>query len=115
MCAASSTLSDALAIPLFVARALTKMYQVGEVNVQALRGVDFDLFPREFVVLPVPSGSGSPPSSNSLGGLDVPTLGEVVWQDYDLTSANDAQLPLPSIAGPRRFRLAPRPSAIGLG
>ena len=43
--------------PVFVARRLTKVYQMGEVEVQALRGVDFDLYPREFVVLLGPSGT----------------------------------------------------------
>jgi putative ABC transport system ATP-binding protein len=75
-----------------VARALTKVYQMGEVTVQALRGVDFDLFPRELVVLLGPSGSGKSTLLNILGGLDVPTSGEVVYQDHNLTSANDAQL-----------------------
>ena len=92
MCAARSTLSDAPALPVFAARALTKVYQMGEVTVHALRGVDFDLFPGEFVVLLGPSGSGKSTLLNILGGLDVPTSGEVVYQDHNLTSANDAQL-----------------------
>ena len=61
--------------PVFVARNLTKVYPMGEVEVQALRGVDFDLFPREFVVLLGPSGSGKSTLLNILGGLDVPTSG----------------------------------------
>ena len=84
--------SDASNIPVFAAHALTKVYQMGEVTVQALRGVDFELFPREFVVLLGPSGSGKSTLLNILGGLDVPTSGDVVYQDHDLTSANDAQL-----------------------
>ena len=83
---------DAVGIPVFKARGLTKVYQMGEVTVHALRGVDFDLFPREFVVLLGPSGSGKSTLLNILGGLDVPTSGEVVYKDHNLTSANDAQL-----------------------
>jgi putative ABC transport system ATP-binding protein len=60
--------------------------------VQALRGVDFDLYPREFVVLLGPSGSGKSTLLNILGGLDVPTAGSVVYQDHDLTAAGDAAL-----------------------
>jgi putative ABC transport system ATP-binding protein len=85
-------ITDASDIPVFAARALTKVYQMGEVTVQALRGVDFDLFPREFVVLLGPSGSGKSTLLNILGGLDVPTSGDVVYKDHNLTAANEAQL-----------------------
>jgi putative ABC transport system ATP-binding protein len=86
------SMATAAGAPVFEARALTKVYQMGDVTVQALRGVDFDLFPREFVVLLGPSGSGKSTLLNILGGLDVPTSGEVVYKDHNLTSANDAQL-----------------------
>ena len=80
------------AAPVFVARNLTKVYPMGEVKVHALRGVDFDLYPREFVVLLGPSGSGKSTLLNILGGLDVPTSGEVVYQDHNLTTAGEAAL-----------------------
>jgi len=78
--------------PVFEARGLTKTYQMGEVSVQALRGVDFDLFPGEFVVLLGPSGSGKSTLLNILGGLDLPTSGEVVYKDHNLTQASEAEL-----------------------
>jgi putative ABC transport system ATP-binding protein len=78
--------------PVFVARELRKIYGMGEVTVEALRGVDFDLFPGEFVVLLGPSGSGKSTLLNILGGLDVPTTGRVVYQDRDLTAADEAAL-----------------------
>lgn len=78
--------------PVFVARGLTKVYRMGEVTVHALRGVDFDLFPAEFVVLLGPSGSGKSTLLNILGGLDVPTSGSVAYQDHDLTAADEAAL-----------------------
>ena len=78
--------------PVFAARALTKVYPMGEVEVQALRGVDFDLYPNEFVVLLGPSGSGKSTLLNILGGLDVPTSGEVVYRDHNLTAAGEAAL-----------------------
>ena len=76
----------------FVARGLTKVYVMGELEVHALRGVDFDLAPGEFVVLLGPSGSGKSTLLNILGGLDVPTAGRVVYRDHDLTAADDAGL-----------------------
>lgn len=76
----------------FQARGLTKVYQMGEVQVHALRGVDVDLYEREFVVLLGPSGSGKSTLLNILGGLDVPTAGTVRYLDHDLTQDDDAAL-----------------------
>jgi putative ABC transport system ATP-binding protein len=76
----------------FQARALTKVYQLGEVQVHALRGVDLDLYEGEFVVLLGPSGSGKSTLLNILGGLDVPSSGTVHYRDHDLTAFDDAAL-----------------------
>ena len=76
----------------FVARGLTKTYDMGEVQVQALRGVDLDLYEKEFVVLLGPSGSGKSTLLNILGGLDVPTSGTVRYLDQDLTAGNESEL-----------------------
>jgi putative ABC transport system ATP-binding protein len=69
-----------------------KVYRVGEVEVQALREVDLDLYEGEFVVILGPSGGGKSTLMNILGGLDVPTSGEVVFRDHNLTSADDREL-----------------------
>ena len=76
----------------FAARGLTKIYDMGEVKVHALRGIDLDLFDGEMVVLLGPSGSGKSTLLNILGGLDVPTAGHVVYRGRDLTEADDADL-----------------------
>ena len=78
--------------PIFTARGLTKIYHTGEVDVQALRSVDLDIRRGEFIVLLGPSGSGKSTLLNILGGLDVPTSGEVRFGDHRLTGASEAEL-----------------------
>ena len=76
----------------FTARGLSKVYVVGEVEVQALNDVDLDIYAREFVVLLGPSGSGKSTLLNILGGLDSPTAGKANWRDHDLVTSDEAQL-----------------------
>jgi putative ABC transport system ATP-binding protein len=78
--------------PLFVVQSLTKSYQAGESEIQALKGVSFNLYPGEFIVLLGPSGSGKSTLLNILGGLDVPTAGSVVYEDHQLVGATEKQL-----------------------
>ena len=73
-------------------RALTKVYDQGEVQVHALRGVDLDLFAGELVVMLGASGSGKSTLLNILGGLDVPSTGGVHYRETDLSQASDAEL-----------------------
>ena len=76
----------------FEARGITKVYEMGEVRVHALRGVDLDLFEGELVVMLGPSGSGKSTLLNILGGLDTPTDGHVVYRGRDLHAAGEAEL-----------------------
>jgi putative ABC transport system ATP-binding protein len=76
------------------ARNLTKVYCSGEVEVHALRGVDFELYPKEMVVLLGASGSGKSTLLNILGGLDLPSSGKVFYGEQDLSLADDHQLTL---------------------
>lgn len=76
----------------FRTRGLTKTYDQGEVQVYALRGVDLDLYHGELVVMLGASGSGKSTLLNILGGLDVPTSGEVRYRDIDLSAAGDREL-----------------------
>jgi len=71
---------------------VSKVYRMGEVDVHALRSIDLDLYKGEFAVLLGPSGSGKSTLLNILGGLDVPTSGEVYYLDHDLTAAADKEL-----------------------
>lgn len=74
------------------ARGITKVYRMGEVDVHALRGVDFELAEGEFVVLLGASGSGKSTLLNIIGGLDVPTSGQVSYLDHNLTHATERAL-----------------------
>ncbi|MDJ0947467.1 MAG: ABC transporter ATP-binding protein [Alphaproteobacteria bacterium] len=74
------------------AEALTKIYRTGEVEVQALRGVDLELFERELVVLLGASGSGKSTLLNILGGLDVPSSGRVFFDGTDITASEESAL-----------------------
>ncbi len=76
----------------FEARGVSKIYQVGEVQVHALREVDLDITRGELVVLLGPSGSGKSTLFNILGGLDVPTGGTVYFRGENLTAQSDLEL-----------------------
>jgi len=77
---------------IFQARSLAKVYDMGEVQVHALRGVDLDLYAGEMLVLLGPSGSGKSTLLNILGGLDRASSGTVHYRDLDLTHAAEKQL-----------------------
>ncbi len=76
----------------FRVRGVSKIYQMGDVEVHALRSVDLDLFKGELAVLLGASGSGKSTLLNIIGGLDTPTAGEVIFRDHNLTKADDAGL-----------------------
>ena len=76
----------------FRAEQLEKTYQMGEVPVHALRGVDLEILHGELVVLLGPSGSGKSTLLNILGGLDVPSRGRVFYRDRELTGADERAL-----------------------
>jgi len=78
--------------PVFRIKGVTKVYRMGEVRVDALRGIDLDLWSGELSALLGPSGSGKSTLLNILGGLDQPTAGSVFYGDRDLTVSADREL-----------------------
>ena len=71
---------------------LSKVYDMGEVRVRALRSVDLKLYCGELAVLLGASGSGKSTLLNILGGLDRPTSGTLKYKDHDLSHADDEEL-----------------------
>jgi len=71
---------------------IAKIYQMGEVEVQALRGVSFTIQRGEVIAIMGPSGSGKSTLMNMLGCLDRPTSGEYILDGEPVASLNDDQL-----------------------
>ena len=78
--------------PVISVRAVKKIYQMGDIEVQALRGVDLDIFPGEIMAIMGPSGSGKSTLMNLLGCLDVPSEGTYLLDGVDVRQLNDNQL-----------------------
>lgn len=71
---------------------LKKYYQLGSNTVKALDGVDFKVKPQEFVAIIGKSGSGKSTLMHMIGGLDVPTGGEVIVAGKNLAGLTKEQL-----------------------
>lgn len=78
--------------PILQTKGLTKVYQTGDQEVHALRGIDFVARRGEFIVILGPSGSGKSTFLNIIGGLDSPSDGEVRFGDLVLSGLDDRGL-----------------------
>jgi putative ABC transport system ATP-binding protein len=79
---------------ILAARQVSKRYRMGEVTVDALRGVDFAVQSGELVAIMGPSGSGKSTLLHLLGGLDTPSDGQVTIANHGLSQLNDRQITL---------------------
>jgi len=71
---------------------ITKVYKIGNIKVNALRGINLEIKKGEFVAIMGPSGSGKSTLMNIIGCLDVPTSGEYYLNNTDISKLNDNEL-----------------------
>ena len=78
--------------PLMRLQDVRRTFQMGEVSVEVLKGISFDVEPGEFLAIVGPSGSGKSTILNLIGGLDSPTSGRILYRDQDLSVASNSEL-----------------------
>ena len=71
---------------------VSKIYRMGEVEIRAVDGIDFDIEKGEFVVIVGPSGAGKTTVLNILGGMDTATSGQVLVDGSDIAKYSQKQL-----------------------
>ena len=71
---------------------IRKIYQMGEVEIRAVDGIDFEIGKGEFVVIVGPSGAGKTTVLNILGGMDTATSGKVLVDGNDVAQYTNRQL-----------------------
>lgn len=74
---------------LLTAKNVSKVYQMGEVTVQALKNVNFEINKGEFIVVLGPSGSGKSTMINLIGGMDTASSGEIYYREQPLHKATE--------------------------
>ncbi|MDZ4818580.1 MAG: ABC transporter ATP-binding protein [Planctomycetota bacterium] len=69
-----------------------KTYQMGEVSVEVLKNISLEILHGELLVMVGPSGSGKTTMLNIIGGMDIPSHGQVWYRDQDIAQATPREL-----------------------
>ena len=69
-----------------------KIYRMGKVEVNALRGIDLVIKKGDFVSVMGPSGSGKSTAVNMIGCLDIPTKGRIILEHHDISHLEESEL-----------------------
>lgn len=77
---------------LLTANHVSKTFTIGEITVEALKDISFELYDGELIVILGPSGSGKSTMLNIIGGIESVTGGEIFYGDVQLHNANQAEL-----------------------
>ena len=81
-----------MAQPVIQINNIVRSFKIGDVEVQALRGIDLSINKGEYVALMGPSGSGKSTLMNILGCLDTPTSGTYILNNQDVSNLSDNEL-----------------------
>lgn len=77
---------------LIKASGISKIFSLGEVRVQALKEVSFEVYEGELIVILGPSGSGKSTLLNILGGIETVSKGELFYEDQDISRMDEGEL-----------------------
>jgi putative ABC transport system ATP-binding protein len=78
--------------PIIELRDVWKIYQMGDVKVEALRGLNIKVYKGEFVAIQGPSGSGKSTAMNMVGCLDIPSKGHIFLDGKDISKLRESDL-----------------------
>jgi putative ABC transport system ATP-binding protein len=78
--------------PIIELKDVWKIYQIGDVKVEALRNLNWKVYPGEFVAIQGPSGSGKSTAMNMVGCLDIPSRGHIYLDGHDISHLSESGL-----------------------
>ena len=77
---------------MIIVKDIKKTYKMGDVEVNALQGLNLNINEGEFVAIMGPSGSGKSTAVNMIGCLDVPTKGKITLEQHDISKLSESEL-----------------------